>query len=139
MNEKPQKRRRFLRCVAGVCAAASAGTYWVSTSHRRPAYWVRRIIQDSKRRVMAAPLKPEPAKWSDNGITICWVGHSTVLLNFYGVNVLTDPVFGTRIGISFGLGTAGPKRYIAPALKLSDLPPIDAILLSHAHMDHMDI
>jgi len=88
---------------------------------------------------MDAPLKPEPAKWPENAITICWLGHSTVLLNFYGINVLTDPTLGTRIGISLGLGTAGPKRYIAPALKLNDMPPVDVVLLSHAHMDHMDI
>jgi L-ascorbate metabolism protein UlaG (beta-lactamase superfamily) len=139
MNDKPQKRRRFLQCIAGACAAASAGTYWLSTSHRRPAYWARRIIQDSRRRVIAAPVKPEPAKWSDNAITICWIGHSTVLINFYGLNVLTDPALGNRIGFSLGLGTAGPKRYIEPALKAGDLPPIDVVLLSHAHMDHMDI
>jgi L-ascorbate metabolism protein UlaG (beta-lactamase superfamily) len=52
---------------------------------------------------------------------------------------VTDPVFGSRIGIALGLGTAGPKRYIAPALKLKELPPIDVVLLSHAHMDHMDL
>ena len=84
-------------------------------------------------------MKPEPAKWSDNEVTICWIGHATVLISFYGVNILTDPVFGNRIGISMGLGTAGPKRYIAPALKLKELPPIHVVLLSHAHMDHMDV
>jgi L-ascorbate metabolism protein UlaG (beta-lactamase superfamily) len=43
------------------------------------------------------------------------------------------------VGISLGLGTAGPKRYIAPALQAKELPPIDVLLLSHAHMDHMDL
>jgi L-ascorbate metabolism protein UlaG (beta-lactamase superfamily) len=61
------------------------------------------------------------------------------LINFYGLNVLTDPALGTRIGFSLGLGTAGPKRYIAAALNAGDLPPVDVVLLSHAHMDHMDI
>src|SRR5262249_24179469 len=51
----------------------------------------------------------------------------------------TDPALGNRIGISLGIGTAGPKRYIAPALHFSELPPIDVLLLSHAHMDHMDL
>jgi L-ascorbate metabolism protein UlaG (beta-lactamase superfamily) len=77
--------------------------------------------------------------WSDNAITISWIGHATTLINFYGIRILTDPAFGNYIGISFGLATAGPKRYVAPALRLKELPPIDVVLLSHAHMDHMDL
>lgn len=67
------------------------------------------------------------------------MGHATVLINFYGIRILTDPTFGDRVGVSLGLGTAGPKRFVAPALRLKDLPPIDLVLLSHAHMDHMDL
>jgi L-ascorbate metabolism protein UlaG (beta-lactamase superfamily) len=84
-------------------------------------------------------VKPTPAAWSDNQITLAWLGHSTVLLNFFGVHILTDPVFANRVGISLGFGTAGPKRYIAPALAGRELPAIDLLLLSHAHMDHMDL
>jgi L-ascorbate metabolism protein UlaG (beta-lactamase superfamily) len=67
------------------------------------------------------------------------LGHATVLINFFGIRILTDPAFGNRIGVSLPLFTAGPKRYISPALRLSELPPIDVLLLSHAHMDHMDL
>ena len=70
---------------------------------------------------------------------MAWLGHATVLINFYGVHILTDPSLGKRVGISLGVATAGPKRYIAPALKWNELPPIDVVLLSHAHMDHMDL
>jgi L-ascorbate metabolism protein UlaG (beta-lactamase superfamily) len=86
-----------------------------------------------------APFKPDFSQWSDNEITLAWLGHATVLINFYGLTILTDPALGKRVGISLGLGTAGPKRYIAPALSVKHLPPIDVVLLSHAHMDHMDI
>lgn len=82
---------------------------------------------------------PKPLSWSDNTITACWIGHATVLINFYGVRILTDPVFGARVGVSLGLGTAGPKRHTAAALGWEDLPRVDLILLSHAHMDHMDL
>jgi L-ascorbate metabolism protein UlaG (beta-lactamase superfamily) len=62
-----------------------------------------------------------------------------VLLNFYGVRILTDPALGNRIGVSLGFGTIGPKRFVAPALTPGELPPIDVVLLSHAHMDHLDL
>ena len=124
---------------AASAGAVAVGTYWAATSRQRVARWLRQIAIDSKRRVEAAPVKPDVAKWSDNEVTICWIGHATVLINFYGINMLTDPAFGSCIGIPVGLGTAGPKRYIAPALKLKELPPIDLVLLSHAHMDHMDV
>jgi len=55
-----------------------------------------------------------------------------------GTTVLTDPVFSTRIGIRFGPVTLGIKRIVEPALIPADLPKIDVILLSHAHMDHFD-
>jgi len=97
------------------------------------------IIADTKRRALPAPVRPDPGQWSDNAVTICWIGHATVLINFYGIRILTDPTLGDRCGVALGVGTAGPKRYIAPALRLKELPPIDVVLLSHAHMDHLDL
>lgn len=111
----------------------------MAASKRRAARWLRTIIADARRTIAPAPLKPNPGAWSDNAVTLCWIGHSTVLINFFGIRVLTDPAFGNRVGISLGLGTAGPKRYIAPALSVKELPPIDVVLLSHGHMDHMDL
>jgi L-ascorbate metabolism protein UlaG (beta-lactamase superfamily) len=97
------------------------------------------MIEEAQRPVLPAPHKPHPEIWSENQVTIAWLGHSTVLLNFYGIRILTDPALGNRVGVSLGFGTAGPKRYIAPALRLAELPSIDVLLLSHAHMDHMDL
>lgn len=90
---------------------------------------------------MAIPqYHPDPKKWSDTTITAAWIGHSTVLINFFGTKIITDPVFSERIGLNLlGLTTLGPKRLVAPALKIEELPAIDLILLSHAHMDHLDI
>jgi len=68
-----------------------------------------------------------------------WLGHTTVLLKIDGFTVLTDPVFSTRIGIGLGPLTLGLKRLVEPALVLADLPKIDLVLLSHAHMDHFDL
>jgi len=59
-------------------------------------------------------------------------------MNLCGVWVLTDPALRARVGIQVGPLTFGPKRYVAPALKPWELPPVDILLLSHAHMDYMD-
>jgi L-ascorbate metabolism protein UlaG (beta-lactamase superfamily) len=131
-------RRKFLRgAAAGVGVAAAAGS-WLSVSSSRAARLFRRLAADSVRSVAPAPVKPNPAKWQENQITFAWLGHTTVLINFYGVRILTDPVLGARVGISTGLGTVGLKRLIAPALTVNELPPIDVVLLSHAHYDHFD-
>ncbi len=132
-------RRKFLRYSAIMAAAAAAGGAWLATSERFAARLTRRLLADSRRRILPSPGQPSPATWSDNAVTVCWIGHATVLINFYGINILTDPIFADRCGVSLGIGTAGPKRYYAPALGLKDLPRIDLVLLSHAHMDHMDL
>jgi len=96
-------------------------------------------MDETRRPIQAAPLKPDPKNWVSNSITLAWLGHSTVLLNFYGIRILTDPALARHVGISLGVATLGPKRFVAPALKAQELPPIDVLLLSHAHMDHMDL
>jgi len=134
-----KSRRTFLKYGAvGLGAAVGCGTWWAAVSERRSARWLRRIVEDSKRAMLPASEKPDPNGWPANGITLAWLGHATVLINFYGVRILTDPALGARIGVSVGIGVLGPKRYIAPALTARQLPPIDLVLLSHAHMDHLD-
>lgn len=135
-----RNRRTFLKYLAaGTGTGLGGAAWWLAVSKQRAARWARRMLEDARRPILPAPVKPNPAAWSDNRLTLCWLGHSTVLINFYGLRILTDPVLGNRIGISLGFGTAGPKRYVAPALRFRDLPPIDVLLLSHAHMDHLDL
>jgi L-ascorbate metabolism protein UlaG (beta-lactamase superfamily) len=62
-----------------------------------------------------------------------------VLINFFGITILTDPTLFPRVGIRLPGFTIGPKRLIAPALGFDELPKIDIILLSHAHFDHFDL
>jgi N-acyl-phosphatidylethanolamine-hydrolysing phospholipase D len=66
-------------------------------------------------------------------ITVSWVGHATVLIGIRGHWFLTDPVFGARIAG----GALG--RHVAAAMRPDELPPLDAILISHAHFDHLDL
>ncbi|MBN1637707.1 MAG: MBL fold metallo-hydrolase [Ignavibacteriales bacterium] len=82
--------------------------------------------------------KPNPTEWNDTDVTITWIGHSTILMNFFGVWILTDPVLFDRIGL-YILGTnIGPARLVPPALTIDEIPKPDIVLISHAHYDHMD-
>ncbi len=67
--------------------------------------------------------------------TATWIGHSTVLVQLGRLNVITDPVFSER---AFPVQWAGPRRVMPPALPLDALPPLDLVLLSHSHYDHLD-
>jgi L-ascorbate metabolism protein UlaG (beta-lactamase superfamily) len=100
---------------------------------------VRGLINEAGRPVLKPKLIPTPGLWNPNAVTTAWLGHSTVLINFYGLTILTDPVLRKRVGANTFVGTVGAKRLIAPALKVQQLPPIDLVLLSHAHMDHLDL
>jgi N-acyl-phosphatidylethanolamine-hydrolysing phospholipase D len=67
--------------------------------------------------------------------TVTWVGHSTFLVQLDGVNILTDPIWANRAS---PVGFAGPRRLVPPGLAFADLPPIDAVVISHDHYDHLD-
>jgi L-ascorbate metabolism protein UlaG (beta-lactamase superfamily) len=118
-------RRRFL-------TAAGAALGGLTTQ------FVLGTVAAADRPARAAPKSPSPEGWSDNAITLAWLGHATVLLNFYGLRVLTDPALFPRIGVDTWIATVGPMREIACALRPSQLPDIDLVLVSHAHFDHLD-
>jgi len=69
-----------------------------------------------------------------SGLRITWFGHSSSLVEIDGVNVLIDPVWDERAAPT---QWAGPKRFFPPTLSLEDLPPIDVVLISHDHFDHL--
>lgn len=78
------------------------------------------------------------AAWSmkpDTGLRATWLGHSTVLIEIDGYRVLTDPVWGPRASPS---RLVGPKRYQPVPIALRSLPPIDVVVVSHDHYDHLD-
>jgi L-ascorbate metabolism protein UlaG (beta-lactamase superfamily) len=93
-----------------------------------------------ERRVPRAPLPhldPRPV-WTrpvETGLRATWLGHSTVLLEMDGVRVLTDPVWGNRASPS---RLVGPKRFQPVPVTLAQLPPIDLVVISHDHYDHLD-
>lgn len=103
-----------------------------------PAF-LHEIARDYHRESEPAPGIPQPERWPETGLHATWLGHSTVLLKVDGFTVLTDPVFSSRIGLKIGPMTVGIKRLVEVPLPIEQLPPIDLILLSHAHMDHFDL
>lgn len=103
-----------------------------------PAFF-RRWSEEARRPIAPAPRRPTPAEWPDHGVHAAWLGHSAVLLKVDGTVILTDPVFGSRVGLSVGPVTLGVKRLVRSALRIREIPRPDLILLSHAHMDHFDL
>jgi L-ascorbate metabolism protein UlaG (beta-lactamase superfamily) len=110
-----------------------------SAVRRRIVHLWREWTVESWRPIAPAFAKPDPRKWNDARVTLAWLGHATVLINFFGIRILTDPVLFPRIGIRLPGFTIGPKRLIASALQFDELPKIDVVLLSHAHFDHFDL
>lgn len=83
-----------------------------------------------------APLQKLDGLAPADGPRLTWLGHSTVLIELDGLTVLTDPVFAERASpVPF----AGPKREVALPIAPDALPPIDLVLLSHDHYDHLDL
>jgi L-ascorbate metabolism protein UlaG (beta-lactamase superfamily) len=112
---------------------------YVDFARRYGPRFLRDQARELRAGIPAAPPRPAPEHWSDDSLTVSWLGHATVLMNFFGTWLLTDPALRSRIGIRLGPATLGPKRLVRPALGVRELPALDAILLSHAHMDHTDL
>ncbi len=99
---------------------------WMST--REPGPW---------RKWEDVPPAPSPPRRVGRGeMRVTFVNHATVLVQMDGVNILTDPIWSERCSpVSF----AGPRRVHPPGLRFEQLPPIDVVLVSHNHYDHLDL
>jgi len=85
--------------------------------------------------VQSEPGPTPPERVPEAGLRYTVVNHATVLIQTGGVNVLTDPIWSKRTSpVEF----AGPRRVRAPGLEMDQIPPLDAVLISHNHFDHMD-
>jgi L-ascorbate metabolism protein UlaG (beta-lactamase superfamily) len=106
--------------------------------------WIVFLYQSYSRHLPKPPFQkreliPDWYRCQNRDVTLTWIGHSTILMQFHDMFILTDPVFAKRIGIRLGLFKIGPKRFTEPALYPAELPQIDIVLLSHAHLDHLDL
>ena len=102
---------------------------------------LRRWLGGKEQRVPPGPIpvvaltRANFATPPESGLRATWLGHSSVLVEIDGARVLLDPVWAHRASPS---SLIGPRRFFAPPLKLEDLPPLDAIMTSHDHYDHLD-
>jgi L-ascorbate metabolism protein UlaG (beta-lactamase superfamily) len=103
---------------------STSGEFFFGGRDRRP----RGVIP------VESPLEPW-ARQAETGLRATWLGHSTVLLEIDGVRVLTDPVFAERAS---PMSWAGPRRFHRVPAAVAELPPLDAVLVSHDHYDHLD-
>ena len=121
-------RRRFLSLATGGVLFPYA------------AFSIRAQFQKPIQEHASNNRRLNPQGWDPTTLTASWIGHSTVLMNFFGTTILTDPVLTEKVGIDvLGLFVYGPQRITPPALTFEELPPLEVILISHAHMDHMDL
>ena len=93
--------------------------------------------KDRVPQVAPGPFRTDASVYAtapESGLRVTWFGHSAMLWEIDGTRILIDPVWDERAA---PVQWFGPKRFFAPTLPLIELPPIDAVLLSHDHYDHM--
>ena len=87
-------------------------------------------------RLDAAPGPKPPRRVERGELRVTFIGHATMLVQMDGMNILTDPIYSERASPA---AWVGPRRYRAPGIRFEDLPPIDVVVVSHNHYDHMDV
>ncbi len=108
---------------------------------RRRSWWIWRFIfgTDWPEWPAVKDLLPGPSpanRVTEGALRITPVGHATFLIQMDGLNILTDPIWSDRCS---PVSWAGPKRHKKPGIRFEDLPPIDVVLVSHNHYDHLDL
>lgn len=117
---------RFFLKSSGSSAGLAAFLRWRLTGNR--AKWPKSY---------PSPAQDVPPETVDSAaLRVSYIGHASFLLQTQGLNILIDPVFAERAS---PLQTIGPKRVNPPGINLADLPPLNAILITHNHYDHLDV
>lgn len=115
-NLMPRESRNYLKVAKGYFAGDIRLGHWQNKQNHLQKKPVERVYGDE--------------------LVTTFINHSTVLLQTRGLNILTDPIWSEYCG---PVSVLAPKRYRKPGIALEDLPPIDLVVVSHSHYDHMDI
>lgn len=108
-------------------------------SPRRSGFLISMVTGDDRppwpEHVEITPAVPRPRIEGDR-MVVTWVGHATALVQTQGLNILTDPIWSDHAS---PIPPLGPRRVSEPGICFEDLPPIDLVLVSHNHYDHLDL
>jgi L-ascorbate metabolism protein UlaG (beta-lactamase superfamily) len=110
----------------------------VEPPDKRPGELVRMLLAKRRQpwpKTFPSPHQDIPPERIDD-LRVALIGHASFLIQIAGLNILVDPVWADRVS---PVGFAGPKRVNPPGIRFDDLPPIDAILITHNHYDHLDV
>ncbi len=117
--------RRFVNQVAISHRSLGEFLRWMWT--RQPGHWTF---------IDAPPGSPPPTRVGPGQMRVTFVNHATMLLQMDGLNILTDPIWSERAS---PFAWIGPRRMRPPGIRFRDLPPIDIVVISHNHYDHLDL
>jgi L-ascorbate metabolism protein UlaG (beta-lactamase superfamily) len=127
----PQYTSGAFRNPSGLGPRLQAGSTW-------PVMRDFLFVRGERRPPAPLPTVDPREGWArppSTGLRVTWLGHSTMVVEIDGVRLLTDPVWGERVSpIPF----AGPRRFQPVPVAISALPPLDVVLLTHDHFDHLD-
>jgi N-acyl-phosphatidylethanolamine-hydrolysing phospholipase D len=115
--------------------------FWSASNWTRVRFYLLSLSTTLNRDKTFTPLPTavpdvDALRSNRHAATVTWVGHSTLLVQLDGVNFLTDPTWSARVGP--WSGRLGVRRFTPPGIAFDDLPPIDFVLISHDHYDHLD-
>lgn len=164
MVSRPSRVRKFQRraneLVAGALALFGLGGCFAAPAYEGPTsdhfdgerffnlqrtppktsadFWKWVFTRDAAKWPEWVDFEPTvpPQRVEGDALRVTFVNHATVLLQTHGLNILTDPVWSERTS---PLSWAGPRRHTPPGIRFEDLPPIDVVLVSHNHYDHLDL
>ncbi|MEE2789277.1 MAG: MBL fold metallo-hydrolase, partial [Myxococcota bacterium] len=131
MAQSPQfnpAEARFTNALPRIDASFVAIVYEYflgGSTHRLPQNFTFPVIDP----------RPTWAQSSRSGLRVTWLGHSTFLVEIDGIRTLVDPIWSERAS---PFTWAGPRRFFKPIVPIEDVPPIQAVLISHDHYDHLD-
>jgi L-ascorbate metabolism protein UlaG (beta-lactamase superfamily) len=138
-GQRLDRMRRSRQWAAGRFENASQTRTMLPDSAART---LRLMFAGGERRYPQHPIPVEPRLRRDfdvppqSGLRATWMGHASALIEIDGLRLLTDPVWSERVSPST---LVGPRRFFEPPIALDDLPPIDAVVISHDHYDHLDM